>query len=196
TFEAGYVGNRGLHLTRFWNGNQALTPGTSATLQSRRPYPNYADIEYMDSGGSSFYNALQTRLEKRYSKGVSLLHSFTYGRGTDNIGAWNDPNASITPQNAYDFRSEKALSANVVKLSSVTSFIYQLPFGRGRRYMNSSPAFAQTVFGGWEMAGIWNWRGGIPVTISSATCGSCQIGGQRTHRAAVGPGVRTSVADH
>src|SRR5262249_3390103 len=71
-------------------------------------------------------------------------------------------------------------------------FIYQLPVGRGRKYMNSGSAFAQAILGGWEMAGIWNWRSGLPVTISSATCGSCQMGGPRTQRPDVLPGVSTS----
>jgi len=89
------------HQTRFWNPNQALTPGTSNTLQARRPFPQYSDVEYMDAGGMSFYNALQTRLEKRFSSGLSLLHSFTYGRGTDNAAAWNDAANLVTITRTY-----------------------------------------------------------------------------------------------
>jgi hypothetical protein len=193
-FEVGYVGNRGTKLTRFWNGNQPHLPGTSATLASRRPYPQYSDIEYMDSGGSSSYHALQTRLEKRFSSGLTLLHSFTYGRGLSNVGAWNDPNGSLTPQNAYDFRSEKALAENIVKFNSVTSWIYQLPFGRGRRLMSQAPRLVEDLLGNWEFGGIWNWRTGLPVTIGSDSCGAnCQMGGQRTIRGDVVPGVRATV---
>ena len=194
-FQAGYVGNRGLHLTRFWNGNQALTAGGAATLQARRPFPTYADIEYMDAGGSSFYNAFQTRLDKRFGEGLSFLHSFAWGRGTDNAAAWNDVNGNIYPQNAYYYKSEKGLSANVVKFSSTLSFVYELPFGRGRQFMTSPSRPVQNLAGGWQMAGIWTWRSGLPLTITSASCSSCQIGGYRAQRADLVPGVDPALAN-
>ncbi len=194
-FEAGYVGNKGTHLTRFWNGNQARLPGPGTTLQARRPFPAYADIEYMDSGGTSNYNAFQTRLERRFAQGISLLNSFTWNRGIDNAAAWNDANGSLTPQNAYDYNSERGLSANIVKLNSVTSFIYQLPFGRGRRYMSGPSLLTQNVLGGWELAGIWNWRTGLPATVASSTCTNCQLGGQRTQRGDVVAGVNPDLGN-
>jgi hypothetical protein len=149
----------------------------------------------MDSGGSSFYNAFQTRLEKRFSNGLTLLHSFTWARGLDNVGAWNDPNGSLYPQNAYDFRVEKALAENIIKLDSVTSWVYELPFGRGRKMMASASKLVDAVLGGWQFDGIWNWRTGLPVAIGSAACGNCAMGSNRTTRADVVPGVSPSVAN-
>ena len=61
--------------------------------------------------------------------------------------------------------------------------------------MSSASTAMQQFFGGWELAGIWNWRSGLPVTISSNTCGSCQMGGQRTQRADVVPEVSPIVAN-
>jgi hypothetical protein len=194
-FEVGYVGNRGTRLTRFWNPNQPYAPGPSATLAARRPYLNFAEIEYMDSGGSSFYNGLQTRLEKRFSNGLTLLHSFTWSRGINNIGAWNDPNGSIYPQNAYDFRSEKGLAENTIKLASVASWIYQLPFGRDRKMMTAAPSFVNAALGDWQIDGIWNWRTGLPLTISSAACGNCAMGSNRQIRADVVPGISPGLAN-
>ena len=193
-FEVGYVGNRGTRLTRFWNPNQPLVAGPSATLAARRPFLALADIEYMDSGGSSFYHGLQTRLEKRYSNGLTLLHSFTWSRGINNIGAWNDPNGSIYPQNAYDFRSEKGLEENTVKLASVASWVYQLPFGHGRKMMTSASRLVEATLGNWQIGGIWNWRTGLPLTISSAACGNCAMGSNRQTRADVVPGVSAAAA--
>jgi Carboxypeptidase regulatory-like domain/TonB dependent receptor/TonB-dependent Receptor Plug Domain len=194
-FEVGYVGNRGTQLTRFWNPNQPFVQGTSATLAARRPYSQFAEIEYMDSGGSSFYNAFQTRLEKRFSGGLTLLHSFTWARGINNVGAWNDPNGSLYPQNAYDFRSEKGLAENTIKFASVTSWVYELPFGRGRKMLTSAPRAVEAALGNWQFDGIWNWRTGLPVTISSAACGNCAMGSNRTTRADVVPGVSPSLAN-
>jgi hypothetical protein len=194
-FEAGYVGNRGSHLSRFWNANQPHVAGSSATLAARRPNPGFGDVEYMDSGGSSFYNSLQTRLEKRFSNGLTLLHSFTYARGLDNVGAWNDPNGSLYPQDAYNFANEKALAENIVKLTSVASWVYELPFGRGRKMMTSAPMWANAAFGNWQLDGIWTWRSGLPVTIASPACANCQMGGDRSIRGDVVPGVSPSVSN-
>ena len=193
-FEVGYVGNRGTQLTRFWNPNQPFVAGPSATLAARRPFLAFADIEYMDSGGSSFYHGLQTRLEKRYSNGLTLLHSFTWSRGINNIGAWNDPNGSIYPQNAYDFRSEKGLEENTIKLASVASWVYQLPFGHGRKMMTSASRLVEATLGNWQIGGIWSWRTGLPLTISSAACGNCAMGSNRQTRADVVPGVSAAAA--
>jgi hypothetical protein len=196
-FEVGYVGNKGTHLSRFWNANQPTVPGTSATLGARRPNQGFGDVEYMDSGGNSFYNALQTRLEKRFSNGLTLLHSFTYARGLDSVGAWNDinPGASLYPQDAYNFANEKALAENIVKLNSVASWVYELPFGRGQKMMTSAPPVVNALLGNWQVDGIWTWRTGLPLTISSPACAACQMGGDRQARANVVPGVSPSVSN-
>jgi hypothetical protein len=192
-FEVGYVGNKGTHLSRFWNANQPTVPGTAATLGARRPNAGFGDVEYMDSGGNSFYNALQTRLEKRFSNGITLLHSFTYARGLDSVGAWNDINGSLYPQDAYNFADEKALAENIVKFNSVASWVYELPFGKGRKMMTAGPAAVNAALGGWQVDGIWSWRTGLPLTISSPACAACQMGADRTMRANVVPGVSPSV---
>jgi hypothetical protein len=194
-FEAGYVGNRGTQLSRFWNGNQPHVAGPGGTLAARRPNPGFGDVEYMDSGGTSFYNALQTRLEKRFSNGLTLLHSFSYSRGLDNVGAWNDPNGSLYPQDAYNFAAEKALAENIVKFNSVASWVYELPFGRGRNMMTSAPPAVNTLLGGWQVDGIWNWRTGLPLTIASPACANCAMGGDRTTRADLVPGISPSVSN-
>jgi len=194
-FEVGYVANKGTHLSRFWNANQPNVAGPSATLAARRPNPGFGDVEYMDSGGNSFYNSLQTRLEKRFSGGLTLLHSFTYARGLDNVGAWNDPNGSLFPQDAYNFADEKALAENIVKLNSVASWVYELPFGRGRKMMTSAPPLVNAALGNWQFDGIWNWRTGLPLTIASPACANCSMGGDRTTRANVVPGVSPTVSN-
>ena len=194
-FEAGYVGNKGTHLSRFWNANQPYVAGPSATLAARRPNPGFGDVEYMDSGGNSFYNSLQTRLEKRFSNGLTLLHSFTYARGLDNVGAWNDPNGSLYPQDAYNFANEKALAENIVQLNSVVSWVYELPFGRGRKMMTSATPLVNALLGNWQLDGIWNWRTGLPLTIASPACANCAMGGDRTTRADTVPGVSPSVGN-
>lgn len=185
-FEIGYVGNRGNKLTRFFDANQAHQPGPPNDLQLRRPFPSFGEIQYMDSGGTSNYHALQTRVERRFAGGLSLLHSFTYGRSLENVGAWGEEQSGggRRPQNAYDFANEYGLAGTSVKLRSVMSWVYQLPFGAGKRYMTAAHPVAEAMLGGWELSGIWSWQSGLPVNIRSSECGAaCDLGGQRRERA-------------
>lgn len=186
-FEVGYVGNRGLKLTRFWGGNQARVPGPPS-LAERRPYPAFNEIQYMDSGGTTRYHSLQTRLEKRWSNGLSLLHSFTYGRVLTNAPNWGDGGAS--PQDPYNFRSEWGLDQMNIKFNNVVNWVYELPFGRGRRFGSGWSRGLNSVAGGWELSGIYTLRSGMALTATSAECGTnCQMGSQdRTQRADAVPG--------
>ena len=185
-FEVGYVGNRGLKLTRFYDANQAPGPGPPNDLTLRRPFPNFGEIQYMDSGGTATYHALQTRVERRWGNGFSLLQSFSWGRGLENVGAWGEEQSGggRRPQNAYDFAREWGLAGTSVKLRAVTNWVYELPYGRGKRYGANAHPVMNGVFGGWEVSGIWLWQSGLPVNIRSDDCGSrCDLGGQRRQRA-------------
>jgi hypothetical protein len=182
-FEIGYVGNRTVQNTRFLNANQALTTGTAATLQERRPFPQFADIQYMDSGATTSFNSLQTRLKRSFANGFSFLHSFTYGRLLFNSGNWLE--GASSPQDSYNYAVEWGLDPSHVKLNSVANWIYTLPLGRGKRLGSGWNRGTDAVFGGWEVSGIWTLRSGFPVTITSSACGTCNIGGQRTQRADV-----------
>ncbi len=190
--EAGYVGNRGLQLSRFYNANQARVPGP-APLADRRPYPAFNDIQYMDSGGSTSYQSFQTRIEKRWSSGFSFLNSFTWGRVLTNAPNWGDGGAST--QDAYNFANEWGPDLMNVKFNSVTNWVYELPFGRGRRMASNMNRMADGVFGGWEVSGIWTARTGLVNTVSSAECGTnCQLGAaERGQRADVVPGQAITV---
>jgi len=181
-FEAGYVGNRGLHLTRFYNANQARRMGPPA-LAERRPFPAFNDIQYMDSGGSTAYHSLQTRIEKRWEGGISFLHSFTWGRVMTNAPNWGDGGAST--QDAYNFANEWGPDNMNVKFNSVASWVYDLPFGKGRRYASSMSPAMGALLGGWQLSGIWAWRTGLTNTVTSAECGpNCQLStSERTQRA-------------
>ena len=80
-----YFGSKGTNLPLILNVNQpAAGPGTVAQVQARRPYPNFGNITEYISGGNSHYESLQVKAEKRYSKGLALLLSETFGKSIDN----------------------------------------------------------------------------------------------------------------
>jgi hypothetical protein len=180
--DIGYVGNRGLHLPTFRDVNQntvTFNATTGAPIVGPKPLAPYklnGQIEYMEFQGYSNYNSLQARLEKRFSQGLSGLMSFTYGKtladATDQLASGGDATtyqgAKRGPQNGYDRRSEYGPADFDITFRFVTSAVWQLPFGRGRRFGFSSNRATDLVLGGWEFSPIVILQGGLPLTIVQA----------------------------
>ncbi|HWZ45009.1 MAG TPA: hypothetical protein VNW97_16155, partial [Candidatus Saccharimonadales bacterium] len=161
-----YVGNHALKLLLFANFNQAH-PFTTGTLAQNRPIPTFGDITYAFNGGASNYHSLQARFEHRYGAGLLLLNSFSYSHAIDNgSGSLENPNGNFpAPQDFYNLAAERATSAYDQTFNNTTSVVYQLPFGRQRRFLNALPASADQVLGGWEISAINQADSGQPITI-------------------------------
>jgi hypothetical protein len=159
--EVGYAGSKGSDLYRVVDVNQAiLGPGT---VQSRRPLPQYGSVEVLQSSGSSVYHAFLARGERRFSRGFSLLCSYTYGHAIDD----GSSNLSVTiGQDAHNLAAERASADFDVRHRIVASYIWEVPFGRGRRLGAHASTLRQAVFGGWQISGITAWQTGSPLTPS------------------------------
>lgn len=179
--DVAYVGNRANKLLLFANFNQALPqpPGGTLSLQQRRPISAFSDITYAFNGGFSDYNSLQVRLERRLTAGLTLLNSFTWSKAIDNgSGTLEGPNGNFpAPQNFYNLAAEKGLSAYDQPFTNTTSFVYQLPFGKGRRYLASLPGAADVLLGGWQISGINNMWSGQPITFQYAPSAALTVSG-------------------
>jgi hypothetical protein len=182
--DVGYVGNRANKLLLFANFNQAAPnqPGQSLSLaqrQSTRPFPAWGDITYAFNSGFSDYNSLQMRLQHRFSGGFFFLNSFTWSKAIDDgSGSLENPNGNFpAPQDFNNLKAEKALSAYDQPFTDIASFVYQLPFGKGRRYAASLPWAAEALLGGWEVSGINNMYSGQPVTITYSPGSALQVSG-------------------
>ena len=157
-FEVAYVGAKSTHLQVLVDHNQDPTPGPGS-VQSRRPYPQYGPFTSIEDHGNSTYESLQLKAEKRLSHGLMFLSAFTYGKSINDQpeiccnGPW--------PQNSYNLKSEKGLSDFDNRFRWVSSFDYELPVGKGRRFLNSSRP-ADLVLGGWHVGGILTFRSGFP----------------------------------
>jgi hypothetical protein len=189
--DVGYVGSRGVNQYINIQGNQldpslysrgaALNvqvpnpflglvprgPFSAATLsqgQLLRPFPQFADVQYNTvSAGQMSYNSLQTKLERRFSNGFSLLTSYTWSKNIGNVGEryWR----STGIQNQYDNRIERSLSPIDIAHRMTTAFLYDLPFGKGRPWANALPGIANAIVGGWQVNGILTLQSGLPVSI-------------------------------
>ncbi|HUQ95416.1 MAG TPA: hypothetical protein VM120_27300, partial [Bryobacteraceae bacterium] len=192
--EVSYVGNRGNKLAAFRNLNPQAVVFNAAGVPTAgaRPYAGAGlngDIQFLENLGISNYHSLQTRLERRFSAGLSLLASYTWGKALTNSvdhlstsGSGNGTDVGVfrEPQNAYDRRSEYGLAEFDVKHRFITSAVWQLPYGKGRQFGAGSGRAADLVLGGWDFAPILTLQTGLGLTVTQSTL--LNIGGERRSR--------------
>jgi hypothetical protein len=151
-----YVGSKSTHLPQRWDGNAAVYgPGaTAANTNQRRPfYPPLTLIEVWGSGANANYNSLQLSLDKRFSRGFSIVTSYTLSKSIDDtFGAGTDAMAT-DPRN---FHIERGPSVFDRTHAYVNSFVWDLPFGQ-----NSGRA-VKSLLGGWQITGIASLYSGTP----------------------------------
>ena len=155
--EVAYVGSKGTRLQVLRDYNQP-TPGPGDP-QERRPYPQYGDFATITNSGSSTFNSLQVKLNKRWSNGVWLLSAFTYSK------AFNDQPeiccASPWPPDSYNIAAEHGPADYDQRYRWVTSFAWDLPFGKGRRFLDHG-GVVDGFLGGWQLGGIVTIAAGFP----------------------------------
>ena len=156
-----YVGNHGLKLQGFVNGNQK-----NPALGFARPFANWpSDITEALNEFSSNYNALQVRYEQRFVGGLTLLNSFTWEHSLDNASASLEGNTPA-PQDGNNLAGDYAQSDYNLPIANITSLVYELPFGHGRKYLSSSKGVTDSLLGGWQVSLINTAQAGTPFNIS------------------------------
>ena len=159
--QAGYVGTRGYHL---WNNqstnlDQPYTPLDSnfsdATGNLGRPsfaaLPNLNTIVPLDYAQLSFtYHSFQTSLNKRFANGVNFLVAYTFAKSLGNT----DGDFAGEIQNAHDVRSAIGATTPDIRHRFVASYLWELPFGKGQRYLSGTPRIVNGFVGGWQVSGI------------------------------------------
>lgn len=153
----GYAGNKTEHNQLNTIPANVPLPGPGA-VQPRRPYPQWGQTGISMSNGVANYNALQVTFEKRLSSGIYALVSETWAKCLDNGSTESGPPTMILLEHNYGPCSYD------VKNNLTISSVYQLPFGRGRAFLNSTNAVASALVSGWELAGVLTDRTGEPFT--------------------------------
>jgi len=169
--EATYFGSVGRHLRRLMSYNNP-EPSQLANSNLARPFPKFGSIQVMSAPSRSHYNALYLKLQRRFSRGVSFLTSYSYGKSIDNgSGIRTSDGDSLTPSNNYDLGLETGLSAFDFRQRWTTSWLWDLPFGKDRPFLNRG-GVSDFVLGGWHLGGIFTMQSGFPFTV---TCGPGNI---------------------
>jgi len=159
--DVAYVGNNGVHLQGFLNANQENPANNFA-----RPYANWpSDITEALNEFISNYNALQVRYEQRFVAGLTLLNSFTWEHSLDNASASLEGNTP-SPQNGFNIAADYAQSDYNLPVANVTSLVYEVPAGHGRRFFSSANGVAESVVGGWQISAINTAQAGTPFNIT------------------------------
>jgi hypothetical protein len=132
-------------------------------------------VEAQFAEGRSEYHSLQAKATRRFSRGLSLLAAYTWGKSLDNGPApFNLGRNNQAPQDPFNLEAEWGPSGNDIRHNFVGSFVYELPFSRGTGLM-------PRALGGWQVNGILNMRSGLPFNVVR----------QRTNQAA--PGLRPNL---
>jgi hypothetical protein len=164
--EAGYMGSMSHKLESLRAYNESL-PGATGTVLERAPYPEFSRIQEVDGSGSGNYNALSLRLQRRFSQGLTYLAGYTWSKSIDTAsGIRNNGGDTLFPQNSYCIRCERGLSIFSVSHRTVSTVLYELPFGKGKRYLNAG-GIGDVALGGWQLGTILTLQTGFPITVSS-----------------------------
>jgi len=183
--DVGYVGNKSRDIMILGDFNQARPngPTENATIQARRPIQNFQEIQIAWGGGKGDYHALQVKVERRYTHGLYLLNSFTWSRARDNAsGHLEVQNGDNSRVNYRDIESEFGRSGYDQPLNNTTSFVWELPFGQGRKYGASLNPVMDGLLGGWRVVGINTMTSGVPVNLSYAPTAVFSVSGSPTYR--------------
>lgn len=190
SMEVAYVGTRGLQLSRNGEGGLDLNQldpqylslgsalnqlvdnpffglGTGGFFASRqiargqllRPYPQFTSLTPLySSGASSNYHALQLSFTKRLARGLQLDGNYTWAKNIEE---------GLNHQDSYNIRDSRALSEIDIAHRFVVSYLYELPFGKGRKFGSGVSGVVDALIGGWQFNGITTFQTGTPLSISA-----------------------------
>jgi hypothetical protein len=178
-----------LHTNYFSMGTSLLTPINNQTAvplpfagfpnfivaQALVPFPQFFGINtdgQLENLGQSTYNALQAQLTRRFHSGLNLMASYTWSKTLTNADAALPFFATLhqggAPQDPFNPRGDKAISNQDLPQNFVVSYVYELPFGKGKKFANHGGALDRAV-GGWSVSGIQRYESGQPLAFGCAT---------------------------
>jgi hypothetical protein len=180
--EVAYNGNHSTRLPIIADYNQANPnlPGASLGVQARRPDQAFGPITWVDPAGSNDYNGLSIRAEHHASNGLYLLNSFTWSKalGDSEQALEVYPGYTVAnAQNIHNLVAEKGPTSFDVKIIDVSSVVYELPFGKGRKFATGLNPVTEALFGGWEINAIDTAHTGSAINVNYAPAATNDVTG-------------------
>ena len=170
--EVDYVGTKGTKMPSFFITNIAPA-GPSGPLHVA-PYPaNPTLMIELNNYGNTIYNGLQAKLEKRFSHGLQVMASYAWAKEIDDTGGGNTSN--FIPPDPSNLEAQRADGPFDFRHILTVSYVYQLPVGRGLRFLSTAPGAVNEILGGWEITGITHYNTGgaysVGINYNSANNG-------------------------
>ena len=171
SFEVAYVGTKGTHVFAGTGGdydvNQATINGFGTlTTNQRKPFFQKfgwsQNLRYYGSDASNNYHSVQTRFDKRFGNGLSIMSHFTWSKNIDFDGTYYNQDAKLARGPSNNNREQVFFVAT----------LYELPFGNGRKFLSNAPRAVDLLLGGWQVNGTHSWMSGQPFTPSYRDCNS------------------------
>jgi hypothetical protein len=155
-----------------------VAPNFTATTPSdqRRPFYNKFNVKgvlccsdgimgnYFGNDASANYNSLQVKVEKRFSRGLQFLSTYTFSHANN----FTNDNGFLYSVNARGSYGPDDMNRNHVWITNV---VWDLPFGRGKTFAGGASRALDLVIGGWQISNTMNWSGGLPWTATAGDCG-------------------------
>ncbi|MBK9167207.1 MAG: TonB-dependent receptor [Bryobacterales bacterium] len=129
-------------------------PGPGAFIDKPRLFPRYPGITYTSNGAGHQYHGMQMEVERRFMNGFAYQWSWNWAR---DIG---DLERGQSPENPFDRQRERGVWLDIPTHRVTGNVIYELPFGRGKPFLNSTSKAVNHIVGGWEMSGIYSYYSG------------------------------------
>jgi len=134
-----------------------MNGSTVQRQQLLRPYPQFSSVLATTSAGFAWYNAMQARLERRMSNGMTFTMGYTFSRSMEAIRYLNETDA----------RPEEVIAGSDARHNLNFSGVFALPFGKGRAYGGAWKGLTEQVLGGWQVGTLFKAQGGFPVSAGS-----------------------------
>jgi Carboxypeptidase regulatory-like domain len=197
SFRLSYVGNHGSNLEVMQDLNQ-VHPNTVgyAVAGASRPFQDWTIIESVTNSAWSNYNALTADVQKRFNRGLQFEASYAWTRDLSTAGGGNPTALPVQPANFVTDRFNLGLDyGNVIfdrRNRFVGTYLYELPFGRGKRFLGDAGGFVNGIIGDWQWSGVLVFQSGpflTPIQNTNDSAGTNIFATLGTDRADVVPGV-------
>lgn len=170
--DVNYQGSAGVGLLNNWDINAiplnvsqdaGVLNAIYQATQNYKPYPQFGSIQHYSNYGHNTYHGVTFRTEKRYSSGLTLNAFYTFSKALDD----SNGDGGVSGVTYYNRRLEKGRSDFDVNHRFVGLVTYELPFGKGRPFMNHG-GWKNAVLGGWDVTWIQSMQSGPPMTVTFA----------------------------
>jgi hypothetical protein len=174
--EIAYIGSHGSHLAFITDLNQVPEKLLAPNDSGSRPYPQFQSVTGYTTEGISSYHAFQSQITRRLTNGLLFNFNYTWSHMLDNqdSSGWGSLQGATPYQKAYDPMANYGASNFDVRHMFKGHVSYDLPFGRGRKYVNTSKALDGAI-GGWQLFGDFVSQTGSPFTPTMATNNSYSL---------------------